>query len=63
MNLKDLLKKNNFSATTILSIERFKLLPITSKDNYIKKYDLIYHFAEQDVTKTTTISAISGTTG
>ena len=60
---KQFLKDNNSKANNISDIEGFKKLPISSKENYLKKYNYKDLFPYGDLSDITTISATSGSTG
>ena len=60
---KDFLKKNKIKYENIKSIEDFKRIPVTTKENYIQEYDLKQRCWNGEITKIHTFAASSGSTG
>lgn len=60
---KKLLKEKMIDVNKIKNIEDFKKLPITDKSSYCKKYSFGDLFPNRDLSKITTFSATSGSTG
>lgn len=60
---KDFLRKNKIKHESIRSIGDFKEVPVTTKENYIRQYELPYRCWDGDVCKTHTFAASSGTSG
>jgi len=57
------IKNNSLSIKKINSIEDFKKLPFIDKNNYLRKYPYKELFPEDYLSKTTTFSSTSGSTG
>ncbi|MEK7650049.1 MAG: hypothetical protein AAB367_03800 [Patescibacteria group bacterium] len=57
------LKKCRVHPRNIKTLEDFKTLPPTSKDNYLRPANYIDLFPNQDIVSATTISATSGSSG
>ena len=60
---RDFLKKNKVSPEKIKTIDDFKQLPLTTKDNYFKKYPLNMLVMGGSLSGATTIHSSSGSTG
>jgi phenylacetate-CoA ligase len=57
------LREHSINFNKIKSFADFKSLPLTTKPNYLRKYDYIKLFPEKMLFSATTISATSGSTG
>ncbi len=60
---RDFLKKHKINPEKIKTIDDFKQLPLTTKDNYFKKYPLNMLVMGGDLGGATTIHSSSGSTG
>lgn len=60
---RNFLKKHKVDPEKIKTIEDFKHLPLTTKENYFKKYPLNELVIGGDLSNTTTIHSSSGSTG
>ena len=60
---KALLKEHGLQNNQIKSIKDFARLPIIDKDSYTKKYPYLDLFPKRDLSRITTFSATSGSTG
>ena len=60
---KKFITKHKIIASDIKSIKDFSLLPLITKDNYLRKYRYIDLFPEKKFFNATTFSATSGSTG
>jgi phenylacetate-CoA ligase len=60
---QQLMKEHGIHPKEIKNVESFKRLPIIDKDSYLRKYDYLDLFPNRDLSKATTFSATSGSTG
>lgn len=58
-----LMKARGIRPEEIQDTESFKRLPVIDKDSYLRKYDYLDLFPNRDLSKATTFSATSGSTG
>ncbi len=60
---RKLMKERGIRPEEIQDTESFKRLPVIDKDSYLRKYDYLDLFPNRDLSKATTFSATSGSTG
>jgi phenylacetate-CoA ligase len=60
---RKLMKEHGIRPEDIQDTESFKRLPVIDKDSYLRKYDYLDLFPNRDLSKATTFSATSGSTG
>lgn len=60
---QNLMKERGIRPKEIRDTETFKRLPVIDKDSYLRKYDYLDLFPNRDLSKATTFSATSGSTG
>lgn len=58
-----LLKEHGVESASIRTIEDFKNIPLLDRNSYLKKYEYADLFPDRDLSRVTTISATSGSSG